>query len=130
MSAIRTFHIGARGSPLSLAQTGGLRDALAAAHPEAAFVVTPIVTSGDRIQDRALAAAGGKGLFTKELDEALLDGRIDLAVHSMKDLPTVLPEGIVLAAVPTRAEPRDALVTRHAARPPSSQRERNREIGT
>ena len=103
-------HIGARGSPLSLTQTGLVRDALAAAHPGRRFEITPIVTSGDRIQDRTLTEAGGKGLFTKELDEAMLAGRIALAVHSMKDLPTLLPDGIVLAGVPRREDPRDALV--------------------
>jgi hydroxymethylbilane synthase len=111
MASRTTLLIGARGSPLSLAQTGHVRDALAAANPEIEFVVAPIVTSGDRIQDRALTAVGGKGLFTKELDEGLLAGRIDLAVHSMKDLPTVLPEGVVLGATPRREEPRDALIT-------------------
>ncbi len=74
-----------------------------------AFV--PIVTSGDRIQDRPLADAGGKGLFTKELDESLRDRRIDLAVHSMKDVPTILPDDIALAAVPEREDPRDAFVS-------------------
>ena len=105
-----TVHIGARGSPLSLVQTGLVRDALAAANPGRSFEITPIVTSGDRIQDRTLTEAGGKGLFTKELDEAMLAGRIALAVHSMKDLPTHLPAGIVLAATPKREDPRDALI--------------------
>ncbi len=105
-----TVYIGARGSPLSLTQTGLVRDALAAANPGRTFEITPIVTSGDRIQDRTLTEAGGKGLFTKELDEAMLAGRIALAVHSMKDLPTVLPDGIVLAGVPKREDPRDALI--------------------
>ena len=72
------------------------------------------VTSGDRIKDRRLQDAGGKGLFTKELDEALLDRRIDAAVHSMKDLPTRLPDGIVLAAVPAREDPRDAFISHKA----------------
>ena len=103
-------YIGARGSPLSLTQTGLVRDALAAANPGRTFEITPIVTSGDRIQDRTLTEAGGKGLFTKELDEAMLAGRIQLAVHSMKDLPTLLPDGIVLAGVPQREDPRDALI--------------------
>ncbi len=105
-----TVYIGARGSPLSLVQTGLVRDALAAANPGRSFEITPIVTSGDRIQDRTLTEAGGKGLFTKELDEAMLAGRIALAVHSMKDLPTQLPEGIVLAGTPKREDPRDALI--------------------
>ncbi len=105
-----TIYIGARGSPLSLTQTGLVREALAAANPGRSFEIMPIVTSGDRIQDRTLTEAGGKGLFTKELDEAMLAGRIALAVHSMKDLPTVLPDGIVLAGVPKREDPRDALI--------------------
>ena len=106
--------IGARGSPLSLAQSGQVRDALAAANPGRTFEITPIVTSGDRIQDRTLTEAGGKGLFTLELDEAMLDGRIALAIHSMKDLPTVLPDGILLACVPVREDPRDALIALEA----------------
>ena len=69
-----------------------------------------MTTTGDRIQDRTLAAAGGKGLFTKELDEALLGGQVDLTVHSLKDVPTALPDGIVLAATPERDDPRDTLI--------------------
>ncbi|MEK7661772.1 MAG: hydroxymethylbilane synthase [Pseudomonadota bacterium] len=109
--------IGARGSPLSLAQTRGLRAELAAAlgieqaEIEARLPIIPIITQGDKIQDRALLEAGGKGLFTKELDEAMLDGRIDCAIHSMKDVPTVLPEGIVLLGCPKREDRRDALIT-------------------
>ncbi len=76
-----------------------------------AFEIVPIVTSGDRIQDRRLIEAGGKGLFTKELDDALFDRRIDMAVHSLKDLPTRLPDGLVLACVPEREDPRDAFVS-------------------
>jgi hydroxymethylbilane synthase len=106
MTSLRPLRIGARGSPLSLAQTGQFRDALAKAHPGRALDIIPISTTGDRIQDRRLIEAGGKGLFTKELDEALLDGRIDLAVHSMKDLPTQLPAGIVLACTPQRSATR------------------------
>ena len=74
--------------------------------------IQSFVTSGDRIADRRLQDAGGKGLFTKELDEALLDGRIDAAVHSLKDLPTLMPDGIVLAAIPSREDPRDAFIAR------------------
>jgi hydroxymethylbilane synthase len=107
------FRIGARGSKLSLAQTGLVHAALAArlGADESALEIVPITTSGDTIQDRRLIEAGGKGLFTKELDEALLDGRIDLAVHSLKDLPTRLPDGIALACVPEREDPRDAFVS-------------------
>lgn len=115
MSELR---IGARGSALSLAQTRQFRALLARAAgvADTALPIVPITTSGDRIQDRRLIEAGGKGLFTKELDEALLDGRIDLAVHSMKDLPTKLPDGIALACVPARADPRDAFISSKAAR--------------
>lgn len=111
------LRIGARGSPLSLAQTGWLRARLGEAlgvapgDLERDLPILPIVTTGDRIQDRTLAEAGGKGLFTKELDEALLDGRIDCAIHSMKDVPTFLPPGISLLASPVREDPRDALMT-------------------
>jgi hydroxymethylbilane synthase len=113
----QVIKIGARGSPLSLAQTGQLRARLATAHGvdtdalDAILPIIPIVTTGDRIQDRPLSEAGGKGLFTKELDDALLDGRIDCAIHSLKDVPTTLPEGIILLAGPTREDRRDALVT-------------------
>jgi hydroxymethylbilane synthase len=107
------FRIGARGSKLSLAQTAQTRARLAATLglSEDAFEIVPIVTSGDRIQDRTLIEAGGKGLFTKELDEALFDRRIDMAVHSLKDLPTHLPGAITLACVPEREDPRDAFVS-------------------
>jgi hydroxymethylbilane synthase len=113
----RTLRIGARGSPLSLAQTNLVRSWLAEAPANAGlgFEIVPITTTGDRIVDRSLTEAGGKGLFTKELDEALLDGRIDLAVHSMKDLPTALPDGIVLACTPPREDPSDALICTSAA---------------
>jgi len=107
------LRIGARGSKLSLAQTGLVRAALAARLGVASetIEITPITTTGDRLQDGRLIEAGGKGLFTKELDEALRDGRIDIAVHSLKDLPTHLPDDIVLACVPEREDPRDAFVS-------------------
>lgn len=107
------LRIGARGSKLSLAQTGQFRDALARALGATAdaIEIVPITTSGDRLQDGRLIEAGGKGLFTKELDEALRDGRVDLAVHSLKDLPTQLPADIALACVPAREDPRDAFVS-------------------
>jgi hydroxymethylbilane synthase len=100
-----------------LAQTGQVRAALATAlgiGPDDAASLLPIVgmtTTGDRLQDGRLVDVGGKGLFTKELDEALLEGRIDLAVHSLKDLPSRLPAGLALVAVPERADPRDAFVS-------------------
>jgi hydroxymethylbilane synthase len=107
------LRIGARGSKLSLAQTAQIRVALAArlGVPAESLEIVPIVTSGDRLQDGRLIEAGGKGLFTKELDEALRDGRIDLAVHSLKDLPTHLPKDIALVCVPEREDPRDAFVS-------------------
>jgi hydroxymethylbilane synthase len=110
------LRIGARGSPLSLAQTRWARGLLARAFSvgEDALPIVEIATTGDRITDRALLEAGGKGLFTKELDEALLDGRIDCAIHSMKDLPTQLPDGVALAASPVREDPRDAFISAKA----------------
>lgn len=87
------------------------------AAPEDAERVAPLViirTSGDQIQDRRLLEVGGKALFTKEIEEAMLDGRIDCAVHSMKDMPAVLPPGLVIAAIPEREDPRDAFLSREA----------------
>src|SRR5471032_2964823 len=106
---------GSRGSPLALAQSRLVAAMLAknAGTDASAFPIETFLTSGDQIQGR-LQEAGGKGLFTKELDEALLDGRIDAAVHSMKDLPTRMPDGIVLACVPSREDPRDAFITLRA----------------
>jgi hydroxymethylbilane synthase len=111
------LRIGTRGSALALAQAHETRARLMAAHglPEEAFAIVPISTSGDRIQDRPLAEAGGKGLFTKEIEEALLEGGIDIAVHSSKDMPTWLPGGLVLVAFLERADPRDAFIGRTAA---------------
>ena len=109
--------IGTRGSPLALAQANTVRAALAAAHaldPDALEIVV-IRTTGDKIQDRPLSEAGGKGLFTKEIEEALLERRIDLAVHSAKDMPTQLPPGLVLTACLAREDVRDALICRTAA---------------
>ena len=104
--------IGTRGSQLALAQTDWVAALLRAAHPHAAIDVKKIVTRGDRQQKTPLPEIGGKGLFTAELETALLEGTIDLAVHSAKDLPTTFPDGLALAAVPTREDPRDVLVSR------------------
>jgi len=111
------LRIGTRGSPLALAQARMVRAQLVAAHgwDEAAVEIAAIRTLGDRIQDRPLADAGGKGLFTKEIEEALLAGAVDLAVHSAKDMPTVLPEGLVLAACLPREDVRDAFISPKAA---------------
>jgi hydroxymethylbilane synthase len=111
------LRLGTRGSPLALAQARMVREALSAAHgfePER-IAVEVIRTTGDRIQDRPLAEAGGKGLFTKEIEEALLAGAIDFAVHSSKDMPTVLPAGLVLTAFLEREDPRDVFICRKAA---------------
>lgn len=117
MAASSTLVIGTRGSPLALAQAHETQDRLVAAH---GFTVehlplSIIKTTGDAIQDRPLSEAGGKGLFTKELDIALLNGSIDLAVHSAKDLPTVLPEGIAVAGYLPREDVRDAFISRRYA---------------
>lgn len=108
------LRIGTRGSPLALWQARAVQAALAAGAPElaadGAIEIVVIRTTGDRVQDRTLSEIGGKGLFTKEIEEQLVAGDIDLAVHSMKDMPTVLPDGLVIDAMLPRADPRDALV--------------------
>jgi hydroxymethylbilane synthase len=110
--------IGTRGSPLALAQAREVRERLEAAHGPGRLAIElhAIRTSGDRIQDRPLADAGGKGLFTKEIEEALLAGDIDLAVHSMKDMPTLLPAGLTVACFLPREDVRDAFISAKAAR--------------
>jgi hydroxymethylbilane synthase len=123
---LRTLLIGTRGSPLALWQANHVRALLVDAHGlgEDAVALEPITTSGDRIRDKPLRDFGGKGLFTKEIDEALLNGAVDLAVHSMKDLPTELPPGIVIAAVLPRGDVRDAFISARgeslAALPPGA----------
>ncbi len=107
-----TLAIGTRASPLALWQAEAVRVALAGIGIAAG--IAPIRTTGDRITDRPLDEVGGKGLFTKEIDEALIAGRIDLAVHSAKDLPTALPAGIVVAACLKRADARDAFLSLRA----------------
>jgi len=111
------LRIGSRGSPLALAQAREVRTRLAAAHglDLEQIEIRVIRTTGDAIQDRPLAEAGGKGLFTKELEEALIAGHIDLAVHSSKDMPTVLPTGLLLAAFLPREDVRDVFISRKAA---------------
>jgi hydroxymethylbilane synthase len=116
MSPPVLFTLGTRGSPLALAQANEARRLLAAAHgwQIERIAIQVIRTSGDRIQDRPLAEAGGKGLFTKEIDAALLAGAIDAAVHSAKDLPSLMPEGVAIAACLKREDVRDALVSAFA----------------
>jgi hydroxymethylbilane synthase len=113
------LRIGTRGSPLALAQAHEVRERLGHAFPElaepGAIAVTVIKTTGDLVTDRPLAAIGGKGLFTKEIDEALLGGAVDLAVHSMKDVPTILPDGMAIPSILPREDPRDAFLSRKAA---------------
>src|SRR5262245_63039625 len=106
----KTLRIGSRGSQLALWQANHVAGLLRARGMRVRIEI--IKTTGDKITDVALAKVGTKGLFTKEIEEALLDGRADLAVHSLKDLPTELPEGLVIAAVPEREDPRDASVGR------------------
>ncbi len=114
MTPSQSIRIGTRGSRLALAQTEGVRDRLIAAHPAlaapGAVEIVVIRTTGDAVQDRALAEIGGKGLFTREIDEAMLEGRIDIAVHSVKDVPTWLPEGIEMPCILAREDPRDAFI--------------------
>ena len=105
--------IGSRGSPLALWQARHIAECLAELGVETRIEI--IKTTGDKITDVPLAQVPGKGLFTKEIEEALLDGAIDLAVHSLKDMPTELPPGLTLAAIPEREEPRDALIGRSLA---------------
>jgi len=108
----RPFRLGTRGSPLALWQAHMVADALCATHgwPPERIEIVPIKTTGDTVQDRALAEIGGKALWTKELDRALLAEEIDFAVHSMKDVETIRPPEIVIAAMPPRADTRDRLI--------------------
>jgi len=109
----RPLRIGTRGSPLALAQAHETRDRLRVAHalPQDAFEIVVIKVTGDAVQDRALAEIGGKGLFTKEIEEALAGGLIDIAVHSMKDMPTALPDGMEIACLLPREDVRDAFIS-------------------
>jgi hydroxymethylbilane synthase len=105
-----TLRIATRGSMLALWQANHVRDRLMANEPGLEVELVVIKTRGDKIIDRPLAEVGGKGLFVKEIEEALLDGRADIAVHSLKDLPAEVPDALVIAAIPEREDPRDALV--------------------
>lgn len=111
----RILRIATRKSPLALWQTEHVATRLRAAHPAITIEFVPLSTRGDQVLDRSLAAIGGKGLFLKELEEAMLDGRADLAVHSLKDVPMVLEPGFALAAILKRATPFDAFVSNHHA---------------
>ncbi|MEO0543431.1 MAG: hydroxymethylbilane synthase [Pseudomonadota bacterium] len=122
--------IATRGSPLALAQAHEVRDRLIAAHgmPADDIEVVVLSTAGDRILDRPLSEVGGKGLFTMELEEQLLDGRCDIAVHSSKDMPTVLPDGLAITAFLEREDPRDAFIG--VAAPKLEELPRNAVVGT
>jgi len=117
---------------MALRQTGLVRDRLAAAHPDLAapgrIEIVTIRTTGDRVQDRRLMEIGGKGLFTKEIEEALIDGRADLAVHSLKDMETWLPPGLEIGCILPRDDPRDAYVSRDGA--PFAALPRGARVGT
>jgi hydroxymethylbilane synthase len=115
VSASRPLRIATRKSQLALWQAEHVAMLLRRAHPELEVALVPMTTLGDRILDRPLAAIGGKGLFIKELEVALEERRADIAVHSMKDLPGDLPEGLIIAAVLERADPHDALIAANAA---------------
>ena len=108
MSVVR---IGTRASQLALWQASYVRDNLINVHQDIQVELVKIITTGDRVLDTPLAASGGKGLFLKELEQALVDGRIDLAVHSMKDVTITLPEGLVIDTICERADPTDAFVS-------------------
>ncbi len=119
------LRLGTRGSDLAVAQSEAVADELRRAWPDLEVRLEVIRTTGDRQQDRALSTFGGKGIFTRELEEALLEGRIDLAVHSLKDLPGTLPAGLTLASPPQREDPRDCLVG-----PPLSELPPGARVGT
>ena len=109
--APRRLTIATRESPLAIWQAEHVRARLASCYPGIAVELLGVTTQGDRVGDRPLAAIGGKGLFIKELESTLRDGRADLAVHSLKDVPMDVPDGFVLAAIPAREDPRDAFVS-------------------
>src|SRR5665647_1897726 len=107
----KTIRIGTRGSKLALFQAYTVKEELQQHYPDTEFIIEIIKTKGDKILDVALSKIGDKGLFTKEIEEALFNHQIDIAVHSLKDLPTKFPEGAKLGAVLKRGETRDALIS-------------------
>ena len=115
MNLARPLRIGTRGSPMALAQTGMVRDRIVAANPGLETEIVVVSTVADRVLDRPLSEIGGKGLFTKELEEALFADAVDVAVHSMKDVETWLPDGLVIACILERDDPRDAFLSAGAA---------------
>jgi hydroxymethylbilane synthase len=123
-----SLRIGTRGSQLALWQARWVQQAIEKQWPETRTELTIIKTTGDKITDVPLAKVGGKGLFVKEIEEALMDGRIDLAVHSMKDMPAELPHGLCISAVPERENPLDALISNNNV--PLDQLPRGARVGT
>jgi len=113
--ARETIRIGTRGSMLAVRQSGMIKAALEKLWPDISVELKIIRTTGDKITDVPLAKVGGKGLFVKEIEDALLDGSVDIAIHSMKDVPADLPEGLEIVAVPEREDPRDALILRRGS---------------
>lgn len=113
---MRKIVVGSRKSDLALTQSNWVIDQLKAQHPKLSFEIEKITTKGDRILHVTLSKVGGKGLFVKEIEQALFDKRIDLAVHSMKDLPGQIPEGLVIAAIPQRENPFDCIISRTGQR--------------
>ena len=109
-----SLKIGTRGSPLALEQAYEVRDRLLAQHEGLSVEIVVIQTTGDKVQDRRLSEIGGKGLFTKEIEEGLFDRSLDIAVHSMKDVETVLPDGLGITTLLPRADPRDAFISNKA----------------
>jgi hydroxymethylbilane synthase len=122
------LRVGTRGSTLAMWQAKYVASLIETKHSDIQIELVKIKTTGDKILDAPLARIGGKGLFTKEIEEALLDGRVDLAVHSMKDLPTELPEGLKLGAIMEREDPRDAFISRDGRL--LDQLEKGEKIGT
>jgi len=122
------LRIGTRGSPLALCQANWVKDQLTRIHTHLHVDLTIIKTTGDRIQDAPLANIGGKGLFVKEIEEALIQRKVDLAVHSVKDVPAQFPDGLHLAAITKREDPRDVFISRDGTR--LKDLPRNAKIGT
>ncbi|MDZ5712379.1 hydroxymethylbilane synthase [Jeotgalibacillus haloalkalitolerans] len=110
---MRKIIVGSRRSKLAITQTKWVIEQLKALEPGTEFEIKEIVTKGDQIQNVKLSKVGGKGLFVKEIEQAMIDGEIDMAVHSMKDMPAELPEGLIIGSIPVREDPRDALISKN-----------------
>jgi len=113
---INKIRIGTRGSNLALVQANWVSDRLKSLYPDMSVEIVSIRTRGDRMQNISLVEIGGKGIFVKEIEEALLRGDIDIAVHSMKDVPVDLPDGLIIGAIPEREDPRDVLISREGTK--------------